>query len=612
MENKNTIKFDFAGYATKNDIVCADGAIIKQDAFAHQNGTKVPLVFQHDHKDLRNVVGHAELENRPDGVYAYCSLNDTENGKVAKELVSHGDIVALSIYANKLKRSGASVTHGEIKEVSLVLAGANPGAFIDTVMVHSDNDEGETATIYHEEVTDKSVDENGIETELRHEGVFEFAHADDSEDNKEETIEDIIQSMNEKQQNVFYYCLGHALEQGKLAEEGKEDKKEDPKEEAQHAEDLDQNQNDNTNKGENNNMNAFETNANGNVVAELTHDEMSAIFNNLKAYGSLSESVKHFMADHEDRGDALQHSITTIANWKPEAHSVNAEPYTIARNMDWVSVVMNNVKKSPFNKIRSNAANITADAARAKGYTTGNQKTEEVVVALNRVTEPQTIYKLQKLNRDDVIDITDFSVVNWVRNEMDVMLDEEAARAILIGDGRSGESPDKIDPLHIRPIYGDNATYTVVNAVVPVQGKENAALFIDEVIKTRKFYKGSGNLVAFMPEDQLSDLLLLKDLNGHFLYNLDTLKTVLRCKAIVACPVMENTTRTEGDYKYTLQAIFVDLADYCVGANARSGKNFFEDFDLNYNKQEYLLERRMSGALVKPYSALVYELKESA
>lgn len=565
-------KYDFSGWATKHNIRCSDGRTICHGAFADNDGETVPLVWNHDHKEADKVLGHALLENRDEGVYAYCSFNDTEQGKNAKELVKHGDISCLSIYANKLKEDNQkNVIHGSIREVSLVLAGANPGALIDNVISHGELMDGE-ACIYHDdetlELTNEAVKEdNSMEnTELQHQ-----------EGNSEKTVADVFNTLNEEQKTVVYALIGQAIADAEGGQEGDE----------------------NTMK-----QNAFQ---NQNGVDEgnktLTHAEFVEIINDAKKSGSVKDAF-------------LEHSITDVGNLFPEVQPVNKEPELISRKMGWVAKVMGAVHHTPFSRVKSTAVNITADEARAKGYVKGEQKVSEVVVALKRTTDPTTIYKLQKMDRDDVVDITDFDVLAWLKKEMRLMLDEELARAILIGDGRSADSGDKIDPLKIRPVYGDNSVYTIAKAVTKADGQSDPAFykeFIRNVIRARKEYKGSGNPVMYTTEDILTELLLLEDTNGRLIYDsVEKLATALRVADIVAVEPMAGVTRTGTDgYDYDLMAVIVNLADYNVGADKGGAVSMFDDFDINFNKYEYLIETRCSGALVKPYSAITFEFKHA-
>ena len=572
---KKVSNYDFAGYATKNDIQCSDGRIIRHNAFADQDGQTVPLVWNHDHMAADNVLGHAVLENRDEGVYAYCTLNHTKQGDNARELVQNGDICALSIYANQLKQNGPDVIHGAIREVSLVLAGANPGAKIDFVMAHSDDSDPDEGIIYN--------DSEGLE--LAHsesETKKEEKTMEENKKDEEKTVKDVIDSMTEEQKNVTYALIGEAIEQTKKEILG--DKYEEGNEE------------DKTVK-----HNAFENeNIEKNEGEELTHSEFVEIMNDAKRKGSVKDAF-------------LEHGITNVGNLFPEHQAVSRVPEVVDRDQTWVGQVMRSVKHTPFSRVKSFYANITADEARAKGYIKGKQKVEEVITALKRTTDPQTIYKLQKMDRDDVVDITDFDVIAWLKAEMRGKLDEEIARAILVGDGRSSSSEDKIDPLKIRPVYGDDTTYTIKRTLARAAGTDDNAFakaFIKDIVKSRKDYKGSGNPVLYTTEDMLTNMLLIEDTTGRVIYDtIEKLKTALRVSDIVTVPVMENISRedTGAHKKYNLLGVLVNLADYNVGADKGGAVNMFDDFDIDYNKMKYLIETRCSGALVKPYSAVSFE-----
>ena len=572
-------KYDFSGWATKNNIRCSDGRTIKPDAFAEQDGSTVPLVWNHNHVDADNVLGHAILENRGQGVYAYCYLNNTEQGNNARELVSHGDICALSIFANQLKQNGGDVIHGSIREVSLVLAGANPGAKIENVMSHGENCD-EEAIIYN--------DNDALDLQHSEEDKKMEEKKEEPKTEEEKTVKDVIDSMTEEQKNVMYALIGEAIEQAK-AEKAKESNEEEKV--MKH--------------------NAFEK-ENENEQETLSHSELNALIKEAKDNG---KSLKNtFLAHGVDNTEYLEHSITNVGNLFPEAQLVDKVPALVSRDMDWVSNVMGAVKHTPFSRVKSTYANITGEEARAKGYVKGNQKVEEVITALKRTTDPQTVYKLQKMDRDDVIDITDFDVVAWIKGEMRIMLNEELARAILIGDGRESSSNDKINPLHIRPVLGDDATYTIKRSLVRAENETDEAFakdFIHDVIRSRKDYKGSGNPTLYTTEDMLTSMLLIEDTTGRIIYDtMDKLKTALRVKDIVTVPVMEGVSRKDGENTtYNLMGILVNLNDYNVGADKGGSVNMFDDFDINYNKYEYLIETRCSGALVKPYSAISFEEK---
>lgn len=579
--------YDFSGWATKNDLLCADGRVIRRGAFKDQDGQQVPLVWMHQHNNPENVLGHAILENRPEGVYAYGFFNDSADGQRAKLLVEHGDINGMSIWANKLQQAGSDVLHGVIREVSLVLSGANPGATIVDVMAHSDDSESSGSIIYTDEelsLEHGSVDESIEEKEEP--DMNDLEHTATAE--KELTVQDIIDTMDEKQKNVLYYLVGRASEfVDKDEETEKEDENKESDEDVKH--------------------NAFET-----AVEEqndvLSHDAMNAIIGDAKRYGSMKESfLQH----------AQEYGIENVDYLFPDAKNVTNTPGFISRKMEWVSTVMNGVGHTPFSRIKSTFADITADEARAKGYIKGNKKKEEVFSLLKRSTTPTTIYKKQKMDRDDVIDITDFDVIAWLKTEMRIMLDEEIARAVLIGDGRLASDDDKISESNVRPIWTDDDLYTIkasFDVTSSSTSDEKASAFIKAVIKARKNYRGSGNPVLFTTEDIVTDMLLLTDTTGRDLYeSVDKLATKLRVSKIVTVPVMEGQTRTD-DSSNTLElyGIIVNLADYKIGADKGGAINMFDDFDIDYNQQKYLIETRCSGALVVPYSAIAIEAKTTA
>ena len=581
-------KYDFSGWATKSNIPCSDGRTILKDAFKNNDGQTVPLVWNHQHNEAYNVLGHALLENRDEGVYAYCSFNDSESGRNAKLLVEHGDISALSIYANQLKQQGNNVLHGAIREVSLVLAGANPGAFIDSIISHGEESEeeaiiytGEDIQLFHSD--DESSEEETIshaessKKESKSERTDDMAEEKVNKTNEnEETVADVFNTLTEKQKTVVYALIGQILEEN--GEEDTEGGNEDMK------------------------HNVFENDENNEQV--LTHDAMNAIINDAKRYGSLKES---FLAHAEDYG------IKEIDTLFPEPKTLNNPPEFIKREMGWVPVVMNGVHHTPFSRIKSMFADITEDDARAKGYIKGNLKKEEVFSLLKRTTTPTTIYKKQKLDRDDVVDITDFDVIAWLKSEMRMMLDEEIARAILVGDGRLSSSDDKINEQNIRPIWKDDDLYTIKSRVTVPSGGNLAEEFIDQSVRAMKDYKGSGSPVAFMTDEMLTECLLLKDTNKHRLYkNADEVATAMRVSRIVTVPIMEGLKRTSGSDNLELKAIIVNLNDYNVGADKGGAVNMFDDFDIDYNQQKYLIEARCSGALIKPYSAIALETKVSA
>ena len=581
------MKYDFSGWATKNNIKCSDGRTILRDAFKHNDGQTVPLVWNHQHNESANVLGHAVLENREEGVYAYCTFNDTEAGKNAKLLVEHGDVTALSIYANQLKQNGSNVMHGTIREVSLVLAGANPGAFIDSIIRHGEFCEDEAVIYTGENLSLEHADQKPSDKEDK-------AGEDDKGDgkvegNKQKTIKDVVDSMSEEQKNVLYALVGQALEGKEMAQSAIEE-------------------NNNIEDGGEQEMkhNVFEGKETDNKDV-LSHDAMETIFKDAKRYGSLKES---FLAHAENYG------IKDIEWLFPDAKNVNMPPDFIKRDDSYVQKVMRGVHHVPFSRIKSMHADITADQARAKGYIKGKLKKEEVFTLLKRTTSPTTIYKKQKLDRDDVIDITDFDVVAWLKMEMRMMLDEEIARAILVGDGRLSSDDDKINEMCIRPIATDADLYCVkakVSVASAATEDEIAKAFIRTVIKSRKEYKGSGSPTLFTTEDILTNCLLLEDKNGRIIYDtVEKLATALRVKEIVTVEVMEGAKTKVEEQEKPLMALMVNLVDYYVGADKGGAVNMFDDFDIDYNQQKYLMETRCSGALVKPFSAIAVALDKQA
>lgn len=579
--------YDFAGWATRNNIICSDGRIIQRDAFKDNDGQKVPVIWNHQHDNVNAVLGHAILENRNEGVYAYGYFNDTPAGKAARIIAENGDIKALSIYANKLKQNGPNVLHGAIREVSLVLAGANPGAYIESVIKHGEECDDE-AVIRFIDDTDLPIVHAKSDDEEKEEPMAKEADKHDGQDENgtgaKKTVGDVFESMTEEQKTVVYALVGQALQNKGADDEEDNEEEETPK--MKH--------------------NAFsdsydESDTNENT---LTHAEMEAIAEDAKRLGSMKEAF-------------LQHGINQIDMLFPDAKNVGPnEPIFVQRDMTWVNVVMSGVKHSGFSRIKSMFANITGEEARARGYIKGDRKEAEVFSLLKRVTTPQTVYKLQEFDRDDIIDITDLDVIAWVKKEMRMMLDEELARAFLVGDGRDVLSKDKIREDNIRSIYNDDDFFAVhypiiVSANATREAKAEA--FIDECVRSRKQYKGSGNPVMFTTEDLVTDCLLLKDLNKHRMYKtIDELATALRVSRIVTVPVMEGLTRVANGRTMELAAIYVNLTDYNVGADKGGSVNLFDDFDIHFNRYEYLIETRCSGALVKPFSAVVLEFGEGA
>lgn len=597
------MKFDFSGWATKNDLRCADGRTIRRGAFSGNDGQTVPLVWNHRHNEPFNVLGHALLEDRDEGVYAYCTFNETDAGKHAKEMVKHGDIHSLSIYANGLKQRGGDVLHGAIREVSLVLSGANPGAFIDTVLAHGESSDEEAVIftgipvdMYHsyddiDDEEDLDEDEDDIEDDgpededsddddIEEDDNMAFAHSDDGE----KTIEEIFNTLTEEQKKAVYAIIGAAVED----KGGDADMK----------------------------HNAFYDEDGNEVYHGLTSDEIESIFMDARDRGSLKQS---FLAHAGEYGIMNKNPQTgqyeSTIDWLfPEAKSLNVPPEFVQRDMGWVKKVMSGTHHTPFSRIKSMFANITEDEARARGYIKGKKKIEEVFSLLKRTTGPQTIYKKQKLDRDDIIDITDFSVVAWIKSEMRMMLDEEIARAVLIGDGRLPSDDGHISHEHVRPIWTDDEFYSVkVKVSVKATDDDNtrAKAFIRAAIKARKHYKGSGSPKLFTTEDFLTDMLLIEDGVGRLIYADEAqLARTLRVSEIITVPVMEDQKRDVSGTELKLAGIIVNLSDYNIGADKGGAVNMFEDFDIDFNQEKYLIETRISGALIKPYSALVLEVEE--
>ena len=583
--------YDFCGWASKNDLKCSDGRVIRKNAFAADDGKTVPLVWNHQHDSPFNILGHALLINKPGGMYTYGYFNDTKSGINAKNLVESGDVDALSICANKLKQKDGNVFHGAIREVSLVLAGANPGAFIEATIKHGEESEDESVIYTGEEI---SISHSAIGIEDEEEDAISHSEPgmEIKEDKKvmtepenktkevemeedQETIKDVFDTLTDKQKNVVYPIIGQALE----------DQKENTDDDVEGGNDTMKHHN------------IFDNEDMKNDV--LSHGEMMEIFSDVKRYGSLKDTV-------------LAHGIENVDYLFPEAQSVDTTPQFIKRNDDWVQKVMSDVHHTPFSRIKSTFADITAEDARAKGYVKGNLKTEEVFSLLKRTTTPTTVYKKQKMDRDDVVDITDFDVVAWLKSEMRGMLDEELARAFLVGDGRLSSSDDKINEQNIRPIWTDADLFTIKKTFSVASGATDdvkAKAFIRAAIKSRKDYKGSGNPSLYTTEDILTDCLLLEDTTGRVIYDsIEKLRIALRVKEIITTPVMEDLSRTNNSTTYNLMGIIVNLNDYYVGADKGGAVNMFDDFDIDFNQQKYLIETRCSGALTKPYSAISLEM----
>ena len=584
--------YDCRGWATKFGVLCGDGRTIMPGAFREQDGQEVPLVWNHQHNDAKNVLGHALLKAEPEGMRAYVTFNDTDQGRNAKALVKNRDITSFSIWADGLQYAGdksrGNVAHGIIRELSLVLAGANPEAHIDEVLAHGEAsvDEG----VIYNNAGDMEYDSGEFDDTLEHSDDKkeepEMAEETKKTEN-EETVKDVYDSMSDKQKQVVDYMVGMALNKGKKTEDTEEET------EVKH------------------NIFDKETERTEDV---LSHDAMTTIINDAKKGRlTLKEATEDYLEHSE--GD---YGIKQIDQLFPNYKELNTPPKFIDRDQSWVSVVMNGVKHVPFSRVKTSFADITADEARAKGYTKGKKKIEEVFTLLKRTTDPQTVYKKQKFDRDDILDITDFDVVAWVKGEMRGKLDEELARAFLIGDGRSSAADDKIQETHIRPIWTDDDLFTVKREVtIGTTEGETASNLIDDTIRARKEYKGSGNPTLFTSEDVLAEMLLLKDKNGVRLYkSVDELATAMRVAKIVTIPQFENLTRevSAGGKKdtFTLKAIMVNLADYTVGADKGGAVSMFEDFDIDYNQEKYLIETRCSAALTVPKSAIVFETKATS
>lgn len=681
--------YDFSGWATRNDLKCSDGRIIRRDAFAHNDGMTVPLVWNHVHGDLERVIGHALLENREEGVYAYGKFNDTNLGQTAKVCVQHGDITALSIYANQLKQQGPNVMHGNIRELSLVLAGANPGAYIENVIKHGDDIDNEEARIftgldielYHAdkeenkeekgdakvaEVSTKKTENSEKEkktvgdifeslTEEQKQAVYaiigqlvEAEEEDEKEDVKhseedetdeevmhaesEKSVMAIIDTLNDKQKKALYIMIDDAVRS--ITGEDDEDDDDDDIE-VSHADSDDGNENigdifktftdeqkeatysvigfameDAAKKVAGNDNKEVKHSEGGEEIMKtnvfdqeerfndtLSHGEMLEIFEEAKRYGSLKEAV-------------LAHGIEGIGELFPESKLVNDEPVMLNREQSWVTDVLNSVHHTPFTRIRSIYADITAEQARAKGYTKGKEKIEEVIKAFKRVTTATTIYKKQKLDRDDILDITEFSVVAFLKKEMRMMLNEELARAVLFGDGREEDDNDKINEENIRPIYTDNDVYThkeIIKVNAATTAEDKAKALIKASVKSRKNYKGSGRPTAYMLEDMVAECLLLEDVNGRRIYDtIEKLAAAMSVSKIIPVP-LEGVTRKKDDKTYEFGALIVNLADYNVGTDKGGEVNLFDDFDIDFNQYKYLMETRCSGALTKPKAAVAID-----
>ena len=578
-------KYDFSGWATKANIRCSDGRTISHDAFKDCDGAIVPLVWNHQHNDPNNILGKVLLKNRGEGVYAYGSFNDSETGRLAKMLVEHGDISSLSILANNIKQVGSDVIHGVIREVSLVLAGANPEACIAEVVTHSGDIDTTTAQIWFNEpiVLDDEEMEDNMEI---------ISHAEkentDTKKESEETVADVFNTLTEKQKTVVYALIGQALEDAESDDEDDE--------KVEHSEG-----------GNDMKFNVFDQNGKMNDDTIRHSEGLKVIIDDAKRFGSMKESfIQH----------AATYGIENIEYLFPDDKNVTNTPIFIQRDTTWVGEFMNSVHHTPFSRIKSLFADITDDEARAKGYYKGKIKKEELFSLLKRTTIPTTVYKKQKMDRDDVIDITDFNTIAWLKTEMRMMLDEEIARACLISDGRLSSSDDKINEQNIRPIWTDDDLFTIKTLITfasSATDDDKAKEFIKACIKARKDYKGSGNPILFTTEENLTNMLLLTDTTGRDLYDsIDKLTTKLRVRKIVTVPLMESKTRQVDSATHTLMGIIVNPADYNIGADKGGAVNMFDDFDIDYNQQKYLIETRCSGALIRPYSAIAIESTQSA
>lgn len=575
--------YDFSGWATRNNIECSDGRTIMKDAFKDNDGQKVPLVWNHQHDDPNEVLGHALLENRTEGVYAYCKFNDTESGQTAKSLVFNGDVDKLSIYANKLKSNMNQVIHGCIREVSLVLAGANPGAYIDSVIVHSnDADDEEEGIIYTDEpisvIMEHSEEKSEKKEETEMNNNSEIKHA--KEEASEKTVQEIFDTLTDEQKNVVYAIIGEAIEDD--GEEGEDNMK----------------------------HNVFDNDNNREDV--LAHSEfVNAAIADAKRFGSMRES---FIA-HADQAGLKWGQNNNFAALFPDATNIDREPLVVEKDNSWVGKIMNDVKHSPFSRVKNTLGKLDETTARAKGYIKGNKKANLQVAFLNRVTTPTTVYIKNDIDRDDIVDITDFDIVAWQKKEMRKQLDKELALSMLLGDGRDVSDQNKINEQNIRPVLTDNDIYTIkyeVKQGVDYKVTGNSASdndsktkgIIRAAIRARKDYRGSGKPSFYTTEDVLTNMLLIEDQNGRVIYDsVEKLATALRVKEIVTIPEMEKYTGVYG--------IIVNMNDYTAGADKGGSVNIFDDFDIDYNQMKYLMETRMSGALTVPYSAIVLKAEGS-
>jgi len=589
------VKCDFSGYATKNDVRCSDNKIIRHGAFAAYDGKTVPLVWQHKHGDVENVLGHADLEVREDGVYAYAHLNNTDRGRTAREMVRNGDVKAMSIYATHVRAKGNDVVHGELVEVSLVLRGANPGALIDQVSIeHGDDGEEIAAVIYTDEdrdfVSHGDEDEDfEVEETEDVEHAEEEPEADAEGDEDDPTLGEIFDGMTEEQKTAVYAIVGQLVES---ADEEAEESETEEVEDTAHSDTT-------TEEDDLAHKNVFEGSADTEELPVLTHAQVETIFEDARSGGSLKQAV----LAHADA-----YGIKQIETLFPDAKDLWNTPEFIKRKTDWVNAVVGGAKHSPFSRIRTRFADITADEARAKGYIKGNKKEDEVFTLLQRVTTPATIYKKQRLDRDDILDITDFDVVSWIRGEMKIMLEEELGRAVLIGDGRQASSKDKIKEENIRPIYKEDSLYAPRVILAKQTTTEDV---LDSIVRAMDDYDGAGNPTWFADPTTVTEILLLKDKMGHRLFrSISELADYVGVSNIVKVPLMKGLQRDSAkNGKVDALGIVVNMTDYTIGAD-KGGQLFAaEDFDISFNQYHYLLETRLSGALTHPKSAIIIERK---
>ncbi len=652
--------YDFAGWATRCNIKCSDGRTIRRGAFSADNGKRVPLVWMHNHKDVNQVLGHADLEERENGdMYAYCSFNGTAAGQNAKECVEHGDVVALSIFANELRQKGGDVLHGAIKEVSVVLAGANRGAVIDSILAHGEISEEEAQIsfvgygdiIIHKDPDDEEEDDDEEESEEEQESESENDEESESDDDEkddedddkeksvkhadegEETIADVMATLNEKQKKAVAIIISQ-ITSGKKSEknlshaDAQNAKEEETSDDGETVEDVYNTLTDkqkkvvafivdkateNSEGGSEMKHNVFDGAPAQNT---LSHEDFEQIFKVGRQMGSLKaafdQAVEEGVIEHAD-GD---YGVVNLEYLFPEAKTINTTPEFLQRDMDWVQKVLGATHHTPFARVKSIFADIREDDARARGYIKGKLKKEEVFSLLKRTTDPQTIYKKQKLDKDDIDDITDMNIVSWIKSEMQMMLKEEIARAILIGDGRLGSDDDKIQETHIRPVYNDADLYTIkvpVNVAANADDDVIAKALIRAMVKSRKLYKGSGNPSFFTTDEYITDALLLENGIGERMYKSEAeVATAMRVKELIAVEVMEgqNIEIDENGTKktYPLIGTAVNLSDYNIGTNGGAKTDFFDDFDIDFNQYKYLYETRMSGALIKPFSAISFYL----